>query len=138
MGTLLRLGDVDTKPDEAIELVIKTSKCTAMSRPKSWKKFAVRDSKPKEPSQDEDEEMEMQDDIVETAKVAYAQLKMRSEYYVEQGGDPDVQNDIKMEDDDEILLDKGKTMEKEARLPSEEEYAPHLEKVEKEQLVRGF
>ncbi|KAG6878325.1 hypothetical protein C0993_008503 [Termitomyces sp. T159_Od127] len=41
MGTLLRLGDVDTKPDEAIELVIKTSKCTAMSRPKSWKKLVV-------------------------------------------------------------------------------------------------
>ncbi|KAG6895586.1 hypothetical protein C0992_000501, partial [Termitomyces sp. T32_za158] len=138
MGTLLRLGDVDTKPDEAIELTIKTSKCTAMSRPKSWKKFAMREAKPKEPSQDEDAEMDIDDDKAETAKVAYAQLKMRSEYYVEQGGETDAQSDVKMEDDDENLLGKGREKDKESRLPSEEERAPHLEKVEKEQLVRGF
>lgn len=136
MGTLLRLGDVDTKSDEAIELVIKTSKCTAMSRPKSWKKFAVREAKPKELSQDEDVEMDT-DDKAGTAKVAYAQLKMRSEYYVERGGEADAENDIKVEDDDEILLDKGKEMEKQARLSSEQ-HESHLEKVEKEQLVRGF
>ncbi|KAG6902972.1 hypothetical protein C0995_008545 [Termitomyces sp. Mi166 len=135
MGALLRLGDVDTKPDEAIELVVKTSKCTAMSRPKSWKKFAVRE-KHKEPSQNENEEMDMEDDKAEAAKVAYAQLKMRSEYYVEQNGEIDAEGDVKMEDDDEILLDKGK--EREAQIPSEEENTPHLEKVEKEQLVRGF
>ncbi|KAG6881294.1 hypothetical protein C0993_002059, partial [Termitomyces sp. T159_Od127] len=99
-----------------------------MSRPKSWKKLVVRESKPEESSQDKDREME--GDKVETAKVAYIQLKMRSEYYVEQGANTDAQNDIKMEDDE--------AMEEEARLPSEEEHAPHLEKVEQEQLVRGF
>ncbi|KAH0590171.1 hypothetical protein H2248_000344 [Termitomyces sp. 'cryptogamus'] len=138
MGTLLRLGDVDTKADEAFELVVKTSKCTAMSRPKSWKKFAVRETNPRESSQDEDAEIDMEDDKAETAKVAYAQLKMRSEYYVEQGGEADAEDDVKMEDDDEILLDKRKGKDKEVRLPSEEENTPHLEKVEREELIRGF
>ncbi|KAG6841529.1 hypothetical protein C0991_009894 [Blastosporella zonata] len=134
MGTLLRLGDVDVKPEEALELVVKTSKCTALSRPKSWKKFAVREDKTKESGQDEDEDMDMEDDKEEVAKVAYAQLKMRSEYYV-QTGEVDAEEDVKMEDDEENLLEP---KEKEKEEPSEEGNASHLEKVEKEQLVRGF
>ena len=47
LGTILRLGDVDTRSDEAIEILCKTSKATAIQRPKSWKKFARR-GKPKE------------------------------------------------------------------------------------------
>ncbi|KAF7310439.1 Ku domain-containing protein [Mycena chlorophos] len=42
MGTTLRIGDMHTRPEEALEINIKTSKCTALSRPKSWKKFALR------------------------------------------------------------------------------------------------
>ncbi|KAG6820237.1 hypothetical protein H0H93_003600 [Arthromyces matolae] len=119
MGTILRLGDVETRSDEAIELTVKTSKCTAMSRPKSWKKFAVREAKRKEATQDEDEEMEG-----ESEKVTFAQLKMRSEYYVEQA---DAEGDVKMEDNEVKDLQ-----------PEDEESPHHLEKVEKEQLVRGF
>ncbi|KAF8519214.1 SPOC domain-like protein [Gautieria morchelliformis] len=42
MDSRLRIGDVDTRPEEAIELHIKTSKCTAISRPPSMKKYAKR------------------------------------------------------------------------------------------------
>lgn len=42
MDNRLRIGDVDTRPEEAIEVRIKTSKCTAISRPPSMKKYAKR------------------------------------------------------------------------------------------------
>ena len=42
MDTKIRIGDVDTRPEEAIELHVKTSKCTAISRPPSMKKYAKR------------------------------------------------------------------------------------------------
>ena len=42
MPTILRLGDTQTRSEEAIELVVKTSKCTALARPKGWKRFARR------------------------------------------------------------------------------------------------
>lgn len=130
MGTVLRLGDVDTKSDEALEIVIKTSKCTALSRPKGWKKFAVR-----ERLADEDEEMPDVHSQEDGAKVTYAQLKMRTEYLVDRGGgDEDKDGDVKMEDDDDLLLDEDAS-EKEKK---EREKAEQLEKVEKEQLVRGF
>lgn len=41
-GTVLRLGDLSSNPDMAFEIMIKTSKCTGIARPKSWKKFAIR------------------------------------------------------------------------------------------------
>ncbi|KAF7306399.1 Ku domain-containing protein [Mycena indigotica] len=43
MGTTLRLGDFQSRPEEAIQVNIRTSKCTAMARPKSFKKFALRE-----------------------------------------------------------------------------------------------
>jgi ATP-dependent DNA helicase 2 subunit 2 len=42
MDNRLRIGDVDTRPEEAIELRIKTSKFTSLSRPPSMKKYAKR------------------------------------------------------------------------------------------------
>jgi ATP-dependent DNA helicase 2 subunit 2 len=131
MGTVLRLGDVDTKSDEALEIVIKTSKCTALSRPKGWKKFAIR-----ERLDDDDEEMTGTQNEEDGAKETYAQLRMRTEYLVDRsGGNEDKDGDVKMEDDDELLLDEGDENEKEKK---EKEKAEQLEKVEKEQLVRGF
>jgi ATP-dependent DNA helicase 2 subunit 2 len=131
MGTVLRLGDVDTKSDEALEIIIKTSKCTALSRPKGWKKFAVR-----ERLDDEDEEMSHAENEEDERKVTYAQLRMRTEYLVDRSGgnEEDKDGDVKMEDDDE-LLDEGDESEREKR---EKEKAEQLEKVEKEQLIRGF
>lgn len=74
LGTVLRIGDVDARPEEAMEILVKTSKATAIARPKSWKKFARRQ---KEESQEEaniplDEETEV-----------YAQLHMRTQYMIE-------------------------------------------------------
>lgn len=122
MGTVLRLGDVDSRSDEAIEMIVKTSKCTALARPKSWKKFAIRETL------DEDDEMEVDED---EHKTAYAQLKMRSEYLVDRG-DHDEDEDVKMEEEDDETLDEA---EKRAKQKEKEEL---LEKVEKEQLIRGF
>lgn len=130
MGTVLRLGDVDTKSDEALEIIIKTSKCTALSRPKGWKKFGIRERL------DGDDEMSDVQNQEEGNKVTYAQLKMRTEYLVDRSGgdEEDKDGDVKMEDD-EVLLDEGDVTENEK---NEKEKAEQLEKVEKEQLVRGF
>ncbi|KAG6831636.1 hypothetical protein H0H92_008713 [Tricholoma furcatifolium] len=133
MATVLRLGDVDIMPDQAIELVVKTAKCTAISRPKSWKKFGMRESKSKEAGEEESIAMEDDEDLEQATKVAYAQLKMRTEYYVDQSPEADAEDDFKMEDDDEDLLTK-----KAAAKSEEQEKTQHLEKVEKEELVRGF
>lgn len=65
-------------------------------------------------------------------KVEFAQLKMRTEYYVDHAGDhgEDDDEDVKVEDDEENLLD-GPSSEKQGKSKS-------LEKVEKEELIRGF
>ncbi|KAJ7071583.1 SPOC domain-like protein [Mycena amicta] len=74
MGATLRLGDVESRPEEALEINIKTSKCTAQSRPKSWKKFALR-----EPLTDE-----------QKAALAKKKLAMKQK------------QKVKMEDDDSV------------------------------------
>jgi ATP-dependent DNA helicase 2 subunit 2 len=110
MGTVLRLGDVDVRPEEAIEILVKASKCTALARPKSWKKFGRREKTDEQMQVDEEEEMTM-----------FAQLKMRSEYYIDRSTqDGEEQERMNTGSDDEEDKDK------------------NLEKVEKEQLIRGF
>ncbi|KAM6497865.1 SPOC domain-like protein [Amanita muscaria] len=113
MGTVLRVGDIDGHPDEAIEIAVKTTKCTTIARPKSWKKFAPRIKSNKMEVDGEEE------------KTEFAQLRMRTEYYVDD-------EDIKMEDNEEDLLNNS-TMDNDQKTKSE-----HLEKVEKEELIRGF
>ncbi|KAG2370362.1 SPOC like C-terminal domain-containing protein [Suillus spraguei] len=110
MGTVLRLGDVDVRPEEAIEILVKASKCTVLARPKSWKKFGRRKKTDEQMQVDEDEEM-----------AVFAQLKMRSEYYIDRSTrDGEEQDKMDTGSDDEEDKDK------------------NLEKVEKEQLIRGF
>ncbi|KAF8887717.1 SPOC domain-like protein [Infundibulicybe gibba] len=123
-GTLLRLGDVETRAEEALEINVKTSKCTALGRPKSWKKYAKREHGAKEGAS-EDEDMEE-----ESGKNVYTSLKMRSEYYVDpnEGDSEGEDGDVKMEPVD----DENDEVENKAKLNE------NLEKVEKEQLVRGF
>jgi ATP-dependent DNA helicase 2 subunit 2 len=129
MANILRLGDVDTRGEEAIELSIKTSKCTSLARPKGWKKFALRENST------DDMDVGGDDDIA-AAKAAYAQLRMRTEYYVDRkAGEKNENGDIvtkKEEDDDVNLLDKA------AEDEPEEPNVENLEKVDKEELVRGF
>ncbi|KAG1761756.1 SPOC like C-terminal domain-containing protein [Suillus occidentalis] len=81
MGTVLRLGDIDVRPEEAIEIL----------------------------------SMRREDTTV------FAQLKMRSEYYIDRSTqDGEEQDKMDMGSDDEEDKDK------------------NLEMVQKEQLIRGF
>ncbi|KAK0456861.1 SPOC domain-like protein [Armillaria borealis] len=118
MGTVLRLGDVDTRPGESLEIMVKTSKCTAINRPKSWKKFSVR-------KEEDDDKAKMALDGEEY--VRYAQLKQTSEYFVDKR-DKDEDGDVKMEEVGEEIDDSTKKKD-----PTE-----GMESVDKETLVRGF
>jgi len=114
MGNILRLGDPENNPLEALEIPVKTSKCTAFARPKSWKRFAPRESNTAD---------EMDVDPAPTQdgarKTVWAELKMRTEFHVEhdEQGDEEDRNEEDMDVDD--VKKSGA-------------------KVEKEQLVRGF
>ena len=110
-GTVLRLGDFDTRPEEAIELPVKMSKCTALTRPATLKKFAKRVT-------GVEEEDSMQTDKLkkDEEQDVYAQLKMQTEYFIAKDQSA---NDTQDEDKGE---GEGKT----------------AAKVDAEQLIRGF
>ncbi|KAG7450798.1 SPOC domain-like protein [Guyanagaster necrorhizus] len=122
MGTILRLGDVDTRPEEALEIMVKTSKCTAINRPKSWKKFSMR----KEEDEEGPEPRARKADDGEE-QMCYAQLKQRTEYFVDKR-DKDEDGDVEMEEEEEEIDDGAKKKD-----PTE-----GMEAVDKEALVRGF
>lgn len=108
MGTTLRLGDVSTRPEEAVEIPVKMSKLTAVARPPSMKKFAKRS-------------FTADDDIVdeeESARDTFVQLGMETEYTVKRN-EKEKEGEDEDEDKDEADEDTG-------------------EKVDKEQLIRGF
>ncbi|KAI0063150.1 SPOC domain-like protein [Artomyces pyxidatus] len=114
MATVLRLGDPDNNPLEAIEIIVKASKCTALARPKGWKRFAKRAEAPEDAMAIDEEEVDADD----VKMNVFSQLKMRTEYFIDPAEDEDGAKDTgKMSVDGE---------EKE------------LQKVEKEQLVKGF
>jgi len=127
MGTVLRIGDVEGRPQEAAEILVKSSKCTALARPKGWKKFGRRVG-----GGEDDEDEDMGGDDEDERKTAYAQLAMRTEYFVDRAEhDDDEEAADKGKDKDEMDVDEdGETKEK-----VKEE---NIERVEKEQLVRGF
>ena len=111
MGNVLRIGDVENHPEEAIELNVKTSKCTALARPKSWKKFARMG--------DEDEDIIMRSaDDDEQPKATFVQLAMQSRYMYDPTGHHN--------EDDETALDE------------DIERKGELVEVEKEELIRGY
>lgn len=124
--TVLRIGDVDARPDEALELPIQLSKYTAVARPKGWKKYALRVP----------DENAMEVDPEDVDKDLYAKLQQQSEYYIDpnttEEGDGD--EDIKMEPEDDVRL----------LLDNDDEEAPReinytrLQKVEREELIRGY
>ncbi|KAI0762418.1 SPOC like C-terminal domain-containing protein [Fomes fomentarius] len=112
MATVLRLGDTQTREDEALEIYVKTSKCTALARPKSWKRFARRQKTEKENGGETEAEDRMDEDEQEDKdRTTFAQLHMRTEYYLE--GKKDDADDSADADKDDI-------------------------KVEKEHLIRGY
>ncbi|KAJ7674432.1 SPOC like C-terminal domain-containing protein [Mycena rosella] len=146
MGTTLRIGDADSRPEEAMEINIKTSKCTSLNRPKSWKKFGVRDKKKKPTAgakkvegddDDDDDEMDVDEPAEEGApkKVTFVQLKMRTEYYVDRRDhNSDDEGDVKME---EVKTEEPEPEEDEDGAPTNK-LDPALEQVDKEELIRGF
>ncbi|KAG1821540.1 uncharacterized protein BJ212DRAFT_1477418 [Suillus subaureus] len=110
MSTVLRLGDVTVQPEEAIKILVKASKCTTLTHPKSWKKFGRREKTDDQMQVDEEEDM-----------MVFVQLKVRSEYYIDHSTkEREEQDKMNMGSDDEEDNDK------------------NLEMVQKEQLIRGF
>lgn len=114
LGTVLRIGDVDARPHEAIEIVVKSSKSTAISRPKSWKKFSKR--LPKDGESDGEEE--------ENGAAEFVQLHMRTDYYLESAGAPG--------------SDRTSASEKANSEGASSSSTTPPQRMEKEELIRGF
>ncbi|KAF8665093.1 hypothetical protein AX16_000561 [Volvariella volvacea WC 439] len=120
MATVLRIGDTTAHWEEAIEIDIETCKCTAIARPKSFKAFSLRENDADGMDIDED-----------TRKDVYAQLKRRTEYYIDRSEENEEdEEDVKREEDTEEDME---ALQK--RLKEKEAF---MEKVEKEELTRGF
>lgn len=115
LGTTLRFGDIENFPKESLEIQVKISKYTAIARPKSWKKFAVRRKK----DDLEDVVMKEPEDEDEERKLLYAQLGMKTTYVVEAPEDQDDEQEEEQED----------------KKPDD---AAPPESIEKEDLVRGY
>ena len=102
--------------------MVKTSKCTALARPKGWKKFGKR------VAAGEDDECG-DDDGEDERKTAYAQLTMRTEYFVDRTEHDDV-DEVQENDKENDVMDVDQDGEENPKI--------NIEKVEKEQLIRGF
>ncbi|KAI4519217.1 ku80-like protein [Schizophyllum commune Loenen D] len=123
MTNVLRLGDADNRPETALEIIVRTAKCTAMQRPKSCKKFAPRmKGDEREGGEAEDENMEKGDGRIRKAKAA-------------KGGDANTQ-DVNMDADDEDGDDSD--AEEVLDLEDPQVRATYYDEVEREGLVRGF
>ena len=135
MGTTLRIGDVQNKPTESMEIQIKLSKCTAIARPKSWKRVMLRkkdkrDKRGEEDSDDAEADAEMDVEEGDT----YVELKKLTEYYrdsekSDEDDDEERQARVKEEDTDHddtrVERDKQATAEDDRR-------------AEREELIKGF
>lgn len=89
----LRIGDVEGRPEEAIELNIRTSKCTAVSRPPSLKRFAKGTVQP--------DRME-----IDGADL-YVPLERKTEYVVQkESNTQEEDDDDKTEGGDEEIVEK--------------------------------
>jgi ATP-dependent DNA helicase 2 subunit 2 len=140
MGTTLRIGDVCNKPTESMEIQVKLSKCTAITRPKSWKRVMLR-RKDKDKCKDKEGGVcsdETEDSAEEPPDVAegdtYVELKKRSEYY----------RDSDKSDEDDEEEDQGQVKEEkmdydDARIIGDEQPAVEDDRrVEREELIKGF
>ena len=121
MSNILRLGDPENNPLEALEIVVKTSKSTVLARPKSWKRFSPRENNPGDEmdvdsAPNEDRNWDKDEG---TKKTVWSELKMRTEFHVEheEQGNENNGNEEDMDVDDAKKSGA---------------------KVEKEQLIRGF
>ena len=131
MPTILRLGDTQTRSEEAIELVVKTSKCTALARPKGWKRFARR----KRTAEEEAEAAKMD---IDEDNATFVQLHMRSEYYLDEDKNAAKDGTAGHEDGAADNADDDGPDDDEARKRARDEADKRLIKIEKEELVRGY
>ena len=116
LGHELRIGDSENHPGQGIKLQVKASKCTALARPKSWKRFArLKDRDGKDVIMKSDEDAE--------EKFVFTQLLSQTAYYVE----GETKEDVDGEDED--VAEKGASQEQDKLTPKP---------VDKEELVRGF
>jgi len=136
MGTTLRVGDVQNKPTESMEIQVKLSKCTAIARPKNWKRVMLRkkDKKDKDGEGDSDETEEDAEESMDVEGDTYVVLKKRTEYYRD--------SDKSDEDDDEesqVQVKKEKGDYDDARIERDEQVAVEDDRrVEREELIKGF
>lgn len=115
MSTTLRLGDVEVRESEAIEMNVRLAKCTSLARAASWKKFFKKD----------EEDVE---DVEAEGKTIFKEVKRRTEYVIDRSTQEE-------EEKGPIDQDASMNVDEEKSVGEEE---TRLEKVEKEQLVRGF
>ena len=136
LGTLLRIGDVDTRSEEAIEVPVKMSRCTAVTRPPSMKKFAKR------AIMDINEDQTIPDEEEERQDV-YAQLLLHTDYYIsnDTGEKTEDKNGDAMDVDEKQDEDTNKTeteTETENENENENEKSGSQQKINESQLIRGF
>ena len=133
MGTTLRIGDVQNKHRESMEIQIKLSKCTAIARSKNWKRVMLRkkdkrDKRGEEDSDDAEVDAEMDVEEGET----YVELKKRTEYYrdsekSDEDDDEERQARVKEEETDDARVERDK------QVTAEDD-----RRTEREELIKGF
>lgn len=138
MGTTLRIGDVHNKPTESMEIQVKLSKCTAIARPKSWKRVMLRRKDKGKDKDGEEGSDETEDDAEGTPDVAeggtYVELKKRSEYY--RDSDKSDEDD---EEEDQARVEEEKMDYDDARVKGDERLVVEDDRrVEREELIKGF
>ncbi|KAF8139796.1 SPOC domain-like protein [Boletus edulis] len=115
LSTTLRLGDVEVRESEAIEMNVRIGKCTSSARAASWKKYFKKDSS---------------EDHVDEEKAIFKEVKRRTEYIIDRSTEEGEEDEGKGKGQDLSMdVDEEKSVMEEEKRP---------EKVEKEQLVRGF
>jgi ATP-dependent DNA helicase 2 subunit 2 len=140
MGSTLRIGDIHNKPTESMEIQVKLSKCTAIARPKSWKRVVLRKKDKDKDNKDEDGEGgsdETEDDAEEpidtTEGATYVELKKRSEYY------RDSDESSVDDEEDQTRVEEEKTVYDDTRVKRDEQLTVEDDRrVDREELIKGF
>lgn len=102
----LRLGDYNTAPEEAIEIQVKTCKATALVRPMSMKKFAMREAARWEGEQAADQShlQTQSQGGLSLPPSALGTLGRRTEYYIEQKPeDGEAKMDLDGDEEEKLL-----------------------------------
>ncbi|KAH7104333.1 SPOC domain-like protein [Auriculariales sp. MPI-PUGE-AT-0066] len=112
----LRISDPETFPAEAVQIQVRVSKATAVTRPPTLKKFGRR---LKKKEKDADAEMDIDEVEEDPTRDIYAQLTARTDYFVKMGKDENGQ-------------------EYEVKIPVGELPSRGLDKVEDDELVSVY